>query len=84
MICLFDNLIGFVLIGFVLMASLMCFGCDVCYCWVDCFDDWIVLNEDNDGVMMRISTQSKHKQVFSVCAKDVKQTRYCPCQVINQ
>jgi len=55
-----------------LMVGFMCFGDDVCYCWVDCFDDWIVLNDDDDGVMIRVSTQSKHKQVFSVCSKDAK------------
>jgi len=54
------------------MVGLMCFGCDVCCCWVDFFDDWIVLNDDSDVVMIRVSTQSKHKQVFSVRSKDVK------------
>jgi len=81
--CFWLILIGFVSIGLDVI-ELICFGVDVCYCWVDCVDDWIRLNDDSDGVMMRVSTQSKHKQVFSLCSKDVKQTRYCPCQVINQ
>jgi len=63
---------------YLVRVGLMCFGCDVCCCWVDCFNEWIVLNDDSDGVMIRLSTQSKHKQVFLVCSKDVKQIRLLP------